>query len=157
MGLNDRSSEYLTTVGELNPLLVFEQFGAREVVAIAVAIWTIGPQTGLLEERGEWIRRFWQVVLKQMPNAQGTRLLWHTVFFVVPTTDAFFIAEQFKQLLKTLSEPALESYCLIGVMSGSAMEKLQLLDEMQSIISSERSFTQAQGFWIKLLNGDEVK
>src|SRR5437870_2261133 len=115
-----RSNEYLTTVDELNPLLVFEQFGAGEVVAIAVAIWTSGPQTGLLEERGQWIRRFWQAVLKQMPTAQGMRLLRHTVFFVMPTADVFFIAEQFKQLLKTLSEPVLESYCLIGVMSGSA-------------------------------------
>jgi hypothetical protein len=157
-GLNNPSNEYLTTVGELNQLLVFEQFETMSVVTVVVAVWASGStQTGLREERGRWIRRLWETTLKQMPAAHGMRLLWHTVFFAMPTDNALFIAEQFKQLLRSLYEPSLDSYCVIGALNGSAREKLQKLDEMESAVSSDRSFGQAQGFWIKLLNGEEVR
>ena len=149
--------EHLTTVGELNPLLVFERFDTGPVVIVVVAVWASRTQTGLLKERGALVRRIWQATLKQMPTAHGARLLWHTVFFAIPTGDVLAIAEQFKQLLKALSDPALESYCLIDKVSGPPIEKFQRMDEMQYGIASDRNFREAQGYWVKLLNGDELK
>lgn len=150
---NNSTDEYLTTVGELNPLLVLERAGAGPAVVVAVGVYPSGSQTGLLKERGGWVRRLWEAALNQMPDAQGARLLWHTAFFVIPTADGYSVAPKFERLLQALYDPALESYCLINVANGNPPDKLQLLDEMQSAISSDRNFKEAQGSLIKLLNG----
>ncbi len=154
---NKLTDEHLTTVGELNPLLVFEQFDTGPVVIVMLAVWARGIQTGLLEERGAVVRRLWQVTLQQMPTAHGMRLLWHTLFFAIPTDDVLTVAKQFKQSLRALYDPALESYCLIDKVSGPPMAKFQLMDEMQSGIANDRNFIDAQEYRVKLLNGAEAQ
>lgn len=151
----DREAEYLSTVGALDPRLVFERVGARPAVMVAVAVWAADGPTGRLEEKGRWVREFWRAVSETVPEAEGVRRLWNTLFFLVPAADPLQVKERFRAALNSVPGENLRSFCVLAPSSGDPQRDLLLLDEMESEISSARSFGRGAQFEHRLLDGRE--
>ncbi|MDQ3821251.1 MAG: hypothetical protein M3362_26725, partial [Acidobacteriota bacterium] len=121
----------LSTTDGANPLKILEQFNSAPVILVAVAIWTRHSQTGMLIEKGVWIKNFWSRILNRITDVQGCQLLWNTLFFAVPSGDVLSLKDLFREELTVLYDPLLESFCIIAEAHGTPSEKLLLLDEMQ--------------------------
>lgn len=127
-------TDNLSTVAQserFNPYQALEQFEEKPVVLVAVAIEPKGSRTGRLEERGAWIQALWSAVRAQQPRLHGCRLGWDSVFFIGDTTAIDDVQEKFRQTLQSLRDPALESRCILSLAEGTALERGQMLDEMQ--------------------------
>lgn len=133
-------TEHFSTVGGLDPLRVLEQFGTEPVVLCAVAVWTRQTMTGSLDEKGIWVRSFWDAVLRAVPQASGCRLGWNTVFFAVPDVGVAQVAQRFNDLLQARQEACLTSFCVLCEVSGEPKHKLDVLDVLGHEIASERDF-----------------
>lgn len=133
-------TEYLSTVGEINPLRVLERFGKGPVVLCIVAIWTRGAMTGNLEEKGAWTHSFWNAVLTTLPEVGGCRLSWNTLFFAMPSTGIAEAVNKFSDLLRTHQDACLETFCVLCEVKGEAEHKIDVLDVMGHEVCSERDF-----------------
>jgi len=139
-------TEYLSTVEVLNPLRVLEQFGSGPVVLCAVAVWTRQTMTGNLDEKGVWVRSFWEAVVKTVPEAAGCRLGWNTLFFALPNENLTLTVKQFSDLLQSRHDVCLTSFCVLCEVSGKPQHKLDVLDVLGHEVGTERNFGTSQEY-----------
>lgn len=125
---------YLSTIptGRCNPEEVLAQFGSDPVILVIIESLPRGAHTGRLEERGAWIHQAWVASLAQMPDLQGCRLGWDTVFFVTDSRTFKEVKKQFQQILQDLRRPELENRCILSEADGTWQKKgRDFLNEMQ--------------------------
>ncbi len=130
-------TEYLSTVGEMNPIRVLELFDANSVVLCVVAVWTRQTMTGNLEEKGKWLHSFWEAALLALPEAAGCRLLWNSLFLALPGLSIAQCSERLSRLLQSHQDPCLESYCVLCEVEGEPEHKLEVLDALQHEVGSD--------------------
>jgi len=130
-------TEYLSTVGEMNPLRVLEPFGEQHAVLCVVSIWTRQTAVGHLEEKGEWLRSFWEAALLALPDVGGCRLLWNSLFFVLPNFSVTQSIERLGQLLYSHQDSFLESLCVLCKAEGKPEHKLDVLDVLQHEVGGD--------------------
>src|SRR5215216_2056443 len=123
--------ENLSTVGSIDPYKVINLFDIQNIVLVAVEIEARGKRTGKLPEKGAWIKKVWNMVLTEMPEAEGCRLLWNRVFFAFPSQDVEALKEKFRKLLQELFDSSLESFCIISEAEGTVENKIRLLDDLE--------------------------
>jgi hypothetical protein len=133
----------------------FEKIRADAVIIIVLAAWSRDSFTGALDEKGQWVKKIWQAIFVVLPEAQGSRLLWNTVFFVIPSQDVAYVKGRVREILKSADDPLLQSFCVISEARGSTKEKLDLLDKMQQEVASWANFNYMGVFPDKLLNGED--
>ena len=146
---------HLSTVGGIDPRTVLEKFDSDPAVIILIAIWARDGQTGLLEEKGSWIKDLWRTVLVRFPDIQGCRLLWNTIFFAVPGADASSVKEEFRKIFRMLLNPSLESLCILGEAYGSPSDKLSIFDSMEDETAAPRNFGTNIKFRHRLRDADD--
>ncbi len=132
--------EYLSTVEVMDPLRVLEQYGSQPVVLCAVAVWTRQTMTGNLDEKGAWVRSFWETITKALPKAAGCRLGWNTLFFALPNENLTLTTKQFGDLLQKCHDVCLTSFCVLCEVSGEPQHKLDVLDVLGHEVGAERNF-----------------
>lgn len=145
----------LSTVGELNPMRVLEQFGPDPVALIAIAVWTKGSSGGLLEQKGEWVKAVWRALLADMPKLEGCRLLWNIFFFAIQTDDPGALKERVKSVLSHFNDPALRSYCVIAEATGTPSDKMAVLEEMQGEVWGGPDFGRYDHILYRLVEGSD--
>lgn len=133
-------TEYLSTVGEMNPLRVLEPFGAEPIVLCVVAVWTRQTMTGNLEDKGIWVHSFWEASLEALPQAGGCRLGWNTLFFAVSNVGAAQATQRFNDLLQARQDACLMSFCVLCEAAGEPKHKLDVLDVMGHEVGAKRDF-----------------
>ena len=134
-------TEYLSTMatGKLNPEEVLAQFGSRPVILAAIQVTPRIGSTGQREERGAWIHKIWSAALTAMPDLQGCRMGWDSVFFVTDDTDLENIKQPFRQAHCSVRDPGLKSWCIVSEALGSPDEKGRLLyHDMQHDLTASR-------------------
>jgi hypothetical protein len=145
--------DHLSTVGAPDPLKVLKKFEGETVAIIVVAVEPRHSLTGQLEEKGRWIKALWSLALRRVPEVEGCRLSWNTLFFAAANQEIKIVVERFREMLSLLSEPGLESLCVISEAEGTAADKLARLDAMLDEISSKRNFGSDLNFQYRLLDG----
>lgn len=145
--------EHLSTVGERDPLKVLAKLGAGPLVIVVVAVEPEHAATGRLEEKGAWVKSLWRLTLSTIPEAEGCRLSWNTLFFAVPGQSAESVVARFQELLTASRQPGLESLCLLFESVGTPAGRMAELDEMLDEVSARRNFGSNPRFRHRILDG----
>ena len=147
------NTDYLSTTSAADPLTVLDKFGSEQIVMITLAVEPRHTRTGHLEKKGQWIKSVWQLVLSAMPEIQGCRLSWNTLFFIAASRELESVGEQFQGILKSVYDSDLVSFCVLSEAEGAPNVKLMQLDRMLGEISTARNFGSDAGFQYRLLDG----
>jgi hypothetical protein len=143
----------LSTINERDPLKILERFEDTPVTIIVVAIETKRAPTGKLEKKGDWVKSLWHLALSIFSEAEGCRLSWNTVFFVIANQKIESIRGRLQQILMDLRDQDLESLCILSEASGTPSDKLKRLDDMLGEVSLKRNFGSNVKFHCRFLDG----
>jgi hypothetical protein len=145
---------FLTTLEKWDLSELLNQFASKPTVLITIKVEPKHTDTGLLEEKGIWIRSVWDEALRKLPGIAGHRLDWSSLLFMFEGVDWRSIESTFIDVLKSCEDERLRSFCVIDVLNGGLNEILSKLDSMLDETSHERNFGSAQRFYSRLLNGE---
>ena len=147
--------EYLSTVGGIDPLAALERFGLGPAWLVVLAGEPRERRTGMLEEKGEWVRAVWRRALALLPRAEGCRVNWNTIFLATAAPDVDSLKRLVRESIEPSRQPALETFCVLAEAAGDAREKFSCLDEMLDEVSHRRNFGANQRFRHRLLDGED--
>ena len=139
-------TDHLSTFGGSDLRQVFEPSGLGHVVLCQVAIWTRQTMTGQLEEKGVWVHRYWDAVRQAIPEAEGCRLDWNSIFFALPNGKLAEAVQHFGEVLRSLREPDLVSFCVLCEVPGEPMHKIDVADVLGHETSSLQDFGASREF-----------
>ena len=142
---------------ETNPLVILNKFDKTvSLLLITLAIYPRNAETGMLEEKGEWIRQVWSYILEISDEIQGCRLLWSQLFFVADAVNQYQITSEIKVILERMKNSDLQSLCVIGKVQGTSEGQVKLLDEMLHKISSKKDFDIYDPDLVRLVDGKDL-
>jgi hypothetical protein len=150
---NSGHGDHLSTVGERNPLKVLEVFASTPLVIVVLSIDPKHSLTGGLEKKGEWVKSIWHLTLSLIPEAEGCRLSWNTLFFAIANQSIESVKGRFQEILKSSRNFDLESRCVLHEAAGTPVDKLGQLDDMLGEVSSKGNFGSNLNFHHRLLDG----
>lgn len=133
-------TEHLSTFGGRDRHQALHPFGLEPVVLCQAAVWTRQKMTGCLEEKSVWVHRYWDAVRQAMPEAEGCRLGWNTVFFALPNENITQAVQSFGEVLRSRQEADLMSFCVLCEVAGEPMHKIDVLDVLEHETSSIQDF-----------------
>jgi len=133
-------TEHLSTFSGRDLRQVFEAWDSCPVVLCQVAIWKRQTMAGNLEEKGAWVHCYWNAVRQAIPETEGCRLSWNTVFFALPHGKITQAVGRFGEILRSLREADMVSFCVLCEVTGAPMHKIDVLDVLGHETSSLRDF-----------------
>jgi hypothetical protein len=135
---------------------LLKKFSDEPVLLILVCITPRQERTGLLEEKGEWINRFWEGFINLMKEVTGCRIMWAELFFVVPINETTRVESCLKELLLKLRCDSLKSICVTMEATGNVNDKVEKLDLLGHEISSPHNFNTIDSVKHRFVDGIET-
>lgn len=134
-----------------NVLSSFEH--TKPILLITLGIYPRVGETGMLEERRNWLRQFWERVLLVTTELSGCSLLWTKLFFVTNEVNKSEIINQFQIILQDMQDNRFLSFCIFGIASGVSEDRIMLLDVMNHELASKTNFGNGYPDLVRLLDG----
>jgi hypothetical protein len=147
-------AEFLTTIEKWDLVELLARCGIGLNVLIAIDVRPRHTLTGLLEERGRWIRKIWEAVLSKIPDVSGHRMMWSQLLFVCRGIDIHAVETLFAEILQSFKAEELKSLCVLSQVGGGLDAKLAEVDLMFEGLSKERNFGDLARYERWLLDGE---
>lgn len=106
------------------------QFGDQPAVLVMVGVERDAPVPISNPEIGDWMVALWEAVKTRFPSVVTTRPGWRIISFAVAGEDVDRMTEGLREALLTNHNPALESFCVVGVAEGNTEQKLRYFDDL---------------------------
>jgi hypothetical protein len=149
-------NEFLTTLDKWDLPSLVQITECETWVACLILIRGRGSGNSLLEMKGQWIKKIWNIVLTEMPFVLGHRLAWSELLFLTPMPYQEILLPKFSQILQSLSMPELESRCLFELIEGDIEAKLMIISKMGMCIGKWHQLGYQTSFKNRLLNGESI-
>lgn len=130
LNMMESKAEFLTTIEDWNLSELLVRCGSAPAVLVAIEVRPRHGRTGLLEERGRWIRRVWNAVLREIPGVAGQRMLWSQLLFICAGDDIQVVESRFAEILRSCRDKDLKSLCVLSVSRCDAEAKPLEIDRM---------------------------
>ena len=134
------ATENLSTFGGRDLHQALKPFGLAPIVLCQTAVWTRQTMTGCLSEKGTWVHGYWNAMRQALPEAEGCRLGWNTVFFALPNENITQAVKRVGDVLQSLQETHLSSFCVICKVTGEPEHKIDVLEVLEHETSSVNNF-----------------
>ena len=121
--------EFLTTEKKWDLSTLVKNLLKEVVPACVVRIEPLSSKKGMLEERGAWIRWFWNEDTTVLPNILGHRLMWSGLLFVAPGMKADEFKNGIVGILGNRVRKELVNLAIFSeVRSGSVVEEVDRME-----------------------------
>lgn len=151
--------KYLKDFENYRPFEVLKEF--ERTSSILVVILEVCPRdsrTGMLEERRDWLKRFWDKIFEQVGSGimGGSTLLWTVIFFATSHEHEKLIINTFQSVLKSMREPRFKSYCILGKVKNDYEEQKKIIDFMVHHLGSEDDFYRNVPDMVRMIDGKVI-
>ena len=128
--MKNDNSNYLTTHEEWDLAGQLEAIKSDAIPACLIRISPKNSRTGLNEESGEWILKFWENVTKNEKKVEGHRIGWSDIVLFAQSMNEKEFQEFIRNLLKSLTVSNLKSLALFSLIHGEVEGKIKEIDRM---------------------------
>ena len=122
--------KFLSTFTSWNIEALIKNLPNQPVPTCVIQIEPKTGNTGLLEERGQWIIAFWNKVIGEGSNIEGHRNGWTELIFFAPSMESEKFIHFIVEKLKVTVDDRLISLAVFSTINGSLDEKINETEKM---------------------------
>jgi hypothetical protein len=112
---------------------VLRKFDGLPCHIAGVVVWPSQGKSGLLDEKGQWMKEFWTRIQESIPEIHGIHLFWNALIVVIPSKGEETPEAILKAIIHTIQQPELVCFCVLTKAS-SSVDKMKKLNELEECL-----------------------